>query len=78
MDMSPHDPGAASLMTPLGIIEGEALAQLESSGPTSLRTLIRRLNWPSRYVTMAVGALVREGLVRARELELDVIVEPAS
>lgn len=69
---------AASLMTPLGIVEGETLAQLESTGPTSLRTLIRQLNWPSYYVTMAVGALVREGLVRAQARELDIIAEPAS
>lgn len=78
MHLTPHGPSAASLLAPLGIIEEAALAQLESSGPTSLRTLIRRLNWPSPYVIMAVGALVHEGLVRAQERELDIIVEPAA
>lgn len=78
MAVTLHEASTVSLKAPLGIIEEEALAQLASFGPTSLRTLIRQMRWPSRYVTMAVGALVHEGLVRAQERELDIIVGPAS
>ncbi|MBI3088431.1 MAG: hypothetical protein HYY91_06105 [Candidatus Omnitrophica bacterium] len=64
-----------SLMTELGVVGGEALTYLEARGATTLRQLIRELEWPAPMVMMAVGALVREGLVRAIRHELEVVVE---
>ena len=71
----PENGNAASLMTPLGIIGGEVLTYLEEHGATALRRLIRDLEWPAQIVMMAVGALVREGLVRAVQHDLEVILE---
>lgn len=68
-------PVATSLMTPLGLIGGEVLMYLEQHGATTLRRLIRELEWSAPLVMMAVGALVREGLVRAAQHDLEVIVE---
>lgn len=67
-----HEP---SLMTPLGLLSGEVLTYLEAHGATPMRRLIRELSWPSTMVTMAVGALVREGLAQAVQHDLEVIVE---
>jgi hypothetical protein len=64
------------LITSLGLIEGEVLTYLEQHGATKLRGLIRELEWPARMVMMAVGALIREGLVRGVQHELEIIVEP--
>ena len=66
---------AGSLLTPLSIVEGEALIYLERHGATPLRRLTRELEWPSPMIMMAVGALIREGLARAAQHELEVIVE---
>ena len=71
----PAQAGSPSLMTPLGLIEGDVLTYLEEHGETTLRRLVRDLEWPSSLVTMAVGALVREGLARAVQHELEVAVE---
>ncbi len=65
-----------SLMTPLGLAAGEILTEVEWSGATTLRRLIRKLDWPMYLVLMAVGVLVRQGLIRATQRELEVIVEP--
>lgn len=72
----PRETPRASLMTPLGIVEGEALLHLEEHGATALRQLIRELEWPAPLVTMAVGALIRHGLVKASQHELEVLLEP--
>lgn len=72
----PAEPGERSLVTSLGIIEGEVLLYLDVHGATPVRRLIRELEWPSPLVTMGVGALIREGLVQASQHELEVIVEP--
>jgi len=65
-----------SLMTTLGVVSGEVLTCLEEHGTTSLRRVIRELAWPSQLVVMAVGALVRDGLVRAEQHDLEVLLEP--
>ena len=69
-------PVPPSLITTLGVIEGEALTYLEQHGATPLRRLVRELEWPAPMVMMGVGALVREGLVRATPHDLEVVVEP--
>ena len=68
---------SASLRTLVGIVGGEVLTYVEEQGATPMRRLIRELEWPSQVVIMAVGALVREGLVQAMSHELEVIIEPA-
>ena len=68
--------GNQTLVTSLGIIEGEVLLHLDINGATPVRRLIRDLEWPASLVTMAVGALIREGLVQADRHELEVILEP--
>ena len=73
---SPGRPEQTSLITSLGLIEGEALTYVEEHGATTLRRLIQALEWPARLVMMAVGALIRNGLVRAIPHELEVIIEP--
>ena len=64
------------LVTTLGLIEGEVLTFLEDHGATTLRGLARELKGPARMVMMAVGALIREHLIRATQRELEVILEP--
>jgi len=71
----PVSPGGIPLITSLGLIEGEVLTYLEQHGATRLRGLVRELEWPARMVMMAVGALIREGLVRGVQHELEIIVE---
>jgi hypothetical protein len=73
---SPGETEDTPLITTLGLIEGEVLTVLEDHGATTLRGLIRELEWPARMVMMAVGALVREHLVRATQRELEMVVEP--
>ena len=63
-----------SLITPLGLVEGDILTFLEEHGATTLRRLIRGLEWPARMVMMGVGALVRERLVQAMQLDVEVVL----
>lgn len=69
-------PKDLSLATRLSVIEGEVLTYLEQYGATPLRRLTRELEWPSTMILMAIGGLTREGLARALQHELEVIVEP--
>ena len=67
-----------SFVTGLGVVEGEILNDLEQYGTLTLRRLIRMVEWPTMMVVMGVGALIREGLVRAVRRELEVVLEPAT
>ena len=64
------------MMTAVGLIEGEVLTFLEEHGATTMRHLIRELEWPARMIMMATGALIREHLVQATPHELEVLLEP--
>ena len=66
----------ASLMTPLGMVEGDVLGYLDRYGIATLRQLKHDLKWPADMVMMAVGALVRAGLVRGIRHRLEVVVKP--
>lgn len=66
---------ANTLMTTIGLIEGEVLTYLEDHGSTTLDELALSLEWPCRFIWMAVGALTRQGLVHVTQHELDAIVE---
>lgn len=63
-----------SLMTPLGIVEGEVLVYLDRHHITTLRRLNQAMAAPSYLVMMAVGALIRAGLVRGAQHDLEVVV----
>ncbi len=66
-----------SLITLLGVVSGEVLLYTERQGRTTLRHLIQTLEWPASFIMMGVGALVRQGLLRALQQEVDIILEPA-
>ena len=74
----PVEPANVPLITTLGLVEGEVLTVLEAHGATTARGLVQELEWPAWMVVMAVGALIRERLVRATPRELELIVEPVS
>ncbi|MBI3996979.1 MAG: winged helix-turn-helix domain-containing protein [Candidatus Omnitrophica bacterium] len=63
-------------MTQIGVLEGEVLAFLDEHGSTSMRRLTRELDGPSPLIMMAIGALVRQGLIRVVQHDLEVIFEP--
>ncbi len=68
--------GQSSLMTPLGVVAGEILVYLEEHGATPLKRVVRELEGPAALVTMAVGFLIREGLVRGLQHGFEVVLEP--
>lgn len=68
---------AASLMTPVGVVEGDILTYLEQHDAVTLDQLIQQLAWPSLVIVMAVGALIREGLIRASQFGKDFLVRPS-
>ena len=70
------DRSRTALITTLGLACGEILTHLEQHGTTAVRRLVRELSWPAPVVLMAVGALIREGLIRATQHDLEVILEP--
>jgi DNA-binding MarR family transcriptional regulator len=72
---APHRPDGA-VVTLLGLVEGEVLTHLEEHGTTTLRGLIRALDWPAPMVTMGVGVLIRHGLVNGVQRDLEVVLEP--
>lgn len=64
----------SSLITPLGLVEGDVLTYLEEHGATGLRDLTRALGWSASMVRMGVGALIREGLVEGKQQGANVMV----
>ncbi len=67
--------GFAHLMTRLTFIEGEILEKLDEDTIVALRELMEKLEWEPCAVTMAVGSLVRQGLVKCDEYGKDVFIE---
>ncbi len=64
------------IMAVLGVVEGEILERLESSGPMPLYRLIQAQEQPASLVMMAVGALIRQGLLTGNEHRLELVREP--
>lgn len=75
---SPERTTGPSIVTLVGLVEGDVLTYLDTHRATPLRRLARELEWPSAMVFMGVGALIRQGLARGVQHDLEVIVEPAS
>lgn len=71
---SPAHARGPSLMTPIGVVEGEVLSYLDRHESTTLRRLNQALEWPAYLVMMGVGALIRAGLVRGEQRDLEIIV----
>lgn len=68
--------GSSSLMTTVGLVEGEILTYLEEHGGTTLRDLVRKLGRSASMVTMGVGALIRERLAQGRQQDTNIFVDP--
>jgi hypothetical protein len=64
-----------SLMTSLGLIEGNILKRLED-GAVVIQDLIHELEWPAHMVLMAAGSLIRRGYVRGIQHEAVLVLEP--
>ena len=63
------------LTTRLGLVEGEILERLENEKIIILRELMEQLGWESCAVSMAVGSLVRQGMIQCREYGRNVFLE---
>lgn len=69
------DGGFAHIFTRLEVLEGNVLERLEKAQISTLHELMETLNTEPCAVAMAVGSLVRQGLVRSWERGKDVFVE---
>ena len=54
---------------------GEILTEVELSGTTTFRQLIRKVDLSVHHVVMAVGDLVRQGLLQASQRGQDLVFE---
>jgi hypothetical protein len=72
------EPTQTSVMTSLGLIGGEVLLYLETCGAASARQLVRTLEWPVDMVYMAIGALIRQGLIQVSQNKDEIFVEPTT
>lgn len=65
----------ASLMTPIGIAEGDMLFYLEQKGTAYLGDMATHLEWPKPVMMLAAGALIRNGLIKARRYDNHIVLE---
>ena len=63
------------LITRLELIEGSILERLEKEKYMAIRELMEALEWEPCVVTMAVGSLMRQGMIRCSEYGKDVFLE---
>ena len=71
-------PIQTSVMTSLGLIKGEILEYLEKRGLATQEQILNESEWPSILVTMAIGHLIGEGLVRAKKFNGSLVIFEAS
>jgi len=69
-----HD-NSTHLMTRLALVEGSILERLESEKIMGLRELMEELEWEPCVLTMAIGSLVRQGVIQCAEYGEDVFIE---
>jgi len=67
-----------SLMTPLGLVEGDILKHLEDGPLVAIQDLVRELEWPAHMILMAAGSLIRQGYVRGIQHEAALVLEPVA
>lgn len=63
------------LMTRLALIEGSIIEKLEDEKAMTLRELMKDVEWEPCAVSMAIGSLIRQGMVRCREYDKHVLLE---
>jgi len=69
----------APLMTTIGLVSGDVLTTMEHDGTVTLKELAHELrHWPASLVTMAVGSLIRRGLVRGIQRGQEVVLQHIS
>ena len=64
-----------ALMTKLGVLEGIILEKLDEARIVTLQELMETLQYNPCVITMAVGSLIRQGVIRGREHGQDVFLE---
>ena len=64
-----------TLVTKLGVLEGIILEKLEEREIITLQELMETLQYNPCVITMAVGSLIREGVLRSREHGQDIFLE---
>jgi hypothetical protein len=62
-------------MTRLAMVEGYILERFEDRKIIALRELMENLEWEPCAVSMAVGSLMRQGMIQCSEYEYDVFLE---
>ncbi len=67
--------GFTHIVMRVALIEGDIIERLEHSNPMTLRQLIENLKLEPCAAAMAVGSLIRQGLIRSFEHEGEVVVE---
>lgn len=77
LDMTPTHTVGPALITQLGMIEGEILSHLEEEDGSSASQLLGTIPARPELVLMAIGSLIRQGLVRvAPAAGPDLLLEP--
>lgn len=69
-----HD-NITHLITRLALIEGSILERLERERIMALQELMEELEWEPCAIAMAVGSLVRQGIIRTKEQDQDIFIE---
>ena len=69
-----HD-NITHLMTRIALVEGNVLERLENEKIIILRELIKDLDWEPCAISMAVGSLMRQGMIECTEYNQDVFIE---
>ncbi len=64
-----------SLMTPIGVAQGDALFYLEQKGSAYVCDMATHLEWPTPVMMLAAGALIRDGLVKAKTQNGEIVLE---
>ena len=62
-------------MTRIALVEGNVLERLENEKIIILRELIKDLDWEPCAISMAVGSLMRQGMIECTEYNQDVFIE---
>ena len=55
------------LVTRLALVEGEILERLENSNEVTVHQLMEAVAWEPCAVAMAIGSLMRQGMIRGVE-----------
>ena len=69
-----HD-NITHLITRLALIEGSILERLESEKIIAIRELMEEFEWEPCAIAMAIGSLVRQGIIQSREQGQDIFIE---